>query len=105
MTRVEPFEPVTPIRMVWVGGSKDSPLLAEVLVRFARRGGSLDPPDRRSAAIAAASDPAAPGATTTMPRVGLSAGSSATTTPIHAPPGMGAVPVFANAEIPRAPRA
>ena len=40
-----------------------------------------------SAAIAAASSPAAPGATTTMPRVGLSAGSSATTRPIHDPAG------------------
>ena len=55
-----------------------------------------------SAAMAAASTPAPPGAATTMPWVGRSAGVSTTTSPSAAPLGIRIEPVLASAETPPA---
>ena len=50
--------------------------------------------------MAAASTPAPPGAATTIARVGLSIGVSATTRPSATPLGIRIVPVFASADTP-----
>ena len=49
--------------------------------------------------------PAPPGATTTAARVGAPAGAKATTSPSDRPPGIGDVPVLANASARRRPSA